>query len=66
MAIIGKLISLKSGLATIKIPTNPVKAAEIRTRVNLSERKNGAIKATHTGVENSKANICERGTKITA
>ena len=58
--------SFKSGRATISTPENPITTDNKRRRVNTSPRNSGASKATHTGVENSNANNCEKGMKATA
>ena len=65
-AIIPKLIGSIPGLATNKIPQNPMIAEPILIGVSLSERKNGAHIATQIGTENSKAKSCAKGIKVNA
>ena len=65
-AIIPILIGSIPGLATNKIPQNPIIAEPILIGVSLSERKNGAHIATQIGTENSKANSCAKGIKVNA
>ena len=56
----------RSGLATRITPMNPIDAAKIRSFVKNSPRKIGAKATTNKGVENSKANSCEKGINATA
>ena len=58
---ISGFIVKKSGLTTIKIPTNPRKITNILGLVNFSFRNKGARIATQIGVENSKAKSWESG-----
>ena len=51
----------KFGLATISIPTKPIKIAKTLTKVSFSFKKMGAKTATQIGTENSNANNWDNG-----
>ena len=65
-AIKAQLIMFKSGLATNKIPKKPTAAANSFSLVSNSPKKIGAKNTIKRGVENSRANSCEKGIKAIA